>query len=170
MHKSRRYLLLLIAGTALSTPAYAATHKPSMVAVSPATALTVKKAINAEMGHVVVVNFWATWCDPCVAEFPDLVKLDQAYRAKGVMVIAVSADMRKDVDRKVRPFLTKQHATFPQFLEVSKDPEDFINAFDVNWQGDLPRTFIYDRAGNLAKVLSGPHTAKEFAAAVYPLL
>jgi len=153
----------------LSTPAVASTPK-STVAVSPADAATIKKAIRAEQGHVVVVNFWATWCDPCVAEFPDLVKFEKAYGSKGVVVIAVSADMRKSIDGKVKPFLTKVHARFPQFLQISNDPEDFINAFDPKWEGDLPRTFIYDKTGKLVKELSGQQSVKSFAAAVDPLL
>ena len=173
MQRQRLHLPVILAALALSTPAAASTHKPAkhaIVAVSPADAPTIKGAISAERGHVVVVNFWATWCEPCVAEFPDLVKFEAAYRKKGVMVMAVSADMRKDIAGKVQPFLARQHATFPQFLQVSNDPEDFINAFDQTWQGDLPRTFIYDKSGKLAATLSGQHTMKDFAAAVDPLL
>jgi len=175
MQTARVHLPLLLATLTLSTHAFATstTFKPAkhtVVAVSPADASTIKRAISAERGHVVVVNFWATWCEPCVAEFPDLVKFEARYRKKGVMVMAVSADMRKDIAGKVQPFVTKQHATFPQFLQVSNDPEDFINAFDTTWQGDLPRTFIYDKSGKLVKSLSGQHTMKDFAAAVDPLL
>jgi thiol-disulfide isomerase/thioredoxin len=138
--------------------------------VTPADASTIKQAIDKARGHVVVVNFWATWCEPCVAEFPDLVKLDAAYRKNGVVVMAVSADMRKDIDTKVKPFLAKSHATFRAFLQVSKDPEDFINAFDPKWEGDLPRTFVYDKSGKLVKELSGLQSYANFEAAVKPLL
>jgi len=86
------------------------------------------------------------------------------------VVVTVSADSARDIRSKVVPFLEKQGAQFPQFLEKADDPQDFINAFDPNWQGDLPRTFVYDRQGRLVKELSGEHTEKEFAAAVKPLL
>ena len=143
---------------------------PAAPAVTPAGAATIQRAIAAKKGRIVVVNFWATWCGPCVAEYPYLVKLQTQYGAKGVTVIAVSADMAKDIHSKVQPFLVRQKAMFPQYLERADDPQDFINAFDPKWQGDLPRTLIYDRQGRLAKTLSGGQTYAQFVAAVTPLL
>ncbi len=136
----------------------------------PADAPTVKRAVAAQRGHVVLVNFWATWCGPCVAEFPAIVKVSRQDRALGLRTIAVSADMLKDRQTKVAPFLARQRATFPVYLEKSADPEDFINAFDPKWQGDLPRTLIYDRRGRLVRTLAGEQTAQSLAAAVAPYL
>jgi thiol-disulfide isomerase/thioredoxin len=138
--------------------------------VSTATLPVVKKAIEGQKGHVVVVNFWATWCGPCVAEFPALVRLAHRYRSKGLVVYAVSADMVSDIDSKVKPFVAKQGADFPVYIQQSDDPADFINGFDTKWQGDLPRTFIYDKKGQLVKELSGEQTEKSFIDAVKPLL
>ena len=140
------------------------------VKVIPADAPTIQKAIAAQKGHVVLVNFWATWCGPCVAEFPAIVQTSRRYKAQGLSVIAVSADSFSDRHTKVEPFLRKQHVTFPVFLERSADPEDFINAFDKNWQGDLPRTLIYDRRGRLVKTLSDEQTAQTLAVAIRPYL
>jgi thiol-disulfide isomerase/thioredoxin len=140
------------------------------IVVKPADAPTIKKAIAAYRGHVVVVNFWATWCGPCVAEFPDLVKLSRRYKNKGLVVMSVSADHKSDIPTKVQPFLTAHKADFPAFLEQASDPEDFIDAFDPKWQGELPRTLIYDKHGKLVKSLSGQQTPQSFAAAVKPYL
>ena len=161
----RRLLLPLLATPWLAGAAYAAP-----LTVIPADAPAIKKAIAAQKGHVVVVNFWATWCGPCVAEFPDLVRFGKQYRSKGVVVMAVSADHKQDIPTKVRPFLTSHGAYFPAFLEQASDPEQFIDAFDSSWQGELPRTLIYNRQGKLVKSLSGQKTRKAFAAAVQPLL
>lgn len=168
--KSLLSTVAMLAAFAITSTQAIASSPSSTVNVTPAGAATIKQAIESQRGHVVVVNFWATWCDPCVAEFPDLVKFSRDYAKQGVVVYAVSADMRKDIDTKVKPFLASKHATFRQFLQVSTDPEDFINAFDPKWQGDLPRTFVYDKSGKLITELSGAHTEKEFAAAVDPLL
>ena len=136
----------------------------------PADAPAIKKAIAAQKGHVVLVNFWATWCGPCVAEFPAIVQTSRRYKASGLRVFAVSADQLKDKDTKVKPFLVKSGADFPAYLEKSRDPEEFINAFDPAWQGDLPRTIIYDRTGRQVKTLTGEQTAQSLAAAVKPYL
>jgi thiol-disulfide isomerase/thioredoxin len=138
--------------------------------IVPANATTIKKAIAARRGHVVLVNFWATWCGPCVAEFPDLVRVSRTLKKQGLETLAVTADSRKDLTTKVRPFILKSGAAFPIYLEQSADPQDFITAFDPSWQGDLPRTFIYDRRGKLVRVLSGQQTAQSLTAAVRPYL
>ncbi len=140
------------------------------VTVRPADAPTIKRAIAAEKGHVVVVNFWATWCVPCMAEFPALVKFNRRYKSRGVVVMAVSADQRRDVPTKVQPFLVRQKAFFPAFLEQADDPEDFINAFDPSWQGELPRTLVYDKHGRLVKSTGNSQTVHSLAALVKPLL
>lgn len=140
------------------------------VNVKTVDAAGLKKAIAAHKGHVVVVNFWATWCGPCVAEFPALVRMSNADKRKGLVFLAVSADAPKDLNAKVKPFLAKQGGAFPSYLEHSADPQTFINAFDPKWQGDLPRTFIYDKRGHLAKELAGEQTAATLAKAVAPLL
>ena len=154
----------LLISLCLTSTARAAMH------VVPADAPTLKKAIAAQKGRVVLVNFWATWCVPCVAEFPAIVKTSRRYRARGLSVIAVSADSAKDLHTQVEPFLAKQKVAFPVYLERSADPEDFINAFDTTWQGDLPRTFIYDRRGRLVKTLTDLQTTRTLAAALRPYL
>ncbi len=140
------------------------------VAVTPADAPVIKRAIAAQKGHVVLVNFWATWCGPCVAEFPAIVQTSRRYKASGLRVFAVSADQLKDAHTKVASFLAKSGADFPAYLEKSADPEEFIDAFDPAWQGDLPRTIIYDRTGKRVKTLTGEQTAQSLAAAVKPYL
>ncbi len=154
------FLLLLTMPSAHAAP----------ISVTPADAPIIKKAIAAQKGHVVLVNFWATWCGPCVAEFPAIVQTSRRYKASGLRVFAVSADPVKDTHTKVAPFLTKAGADFPAYVEKSTDPEEFINAFDPAWQGDLPRTIIYDQSGRRVKTLTGEQTAQSLAAAVQPYL
>jgi len=96
-----------------------------------------------------LINFWATWCDSCREEFPDLVKIDADYRAKGLNFVAVSLDDVADIKSKVEPFLKEMKAAMPVVLLNVNDPEPAIHAVDPTWQGDMPATFLYDKDGKV---------------------
>jgi len=96
-----------------------------------------------------LLNFWATWCDPCREEFPDLVKLNSDYQNKGLNFIAVSLDDITDINSEVPKFLTQMKATMPVVLLNVKDPEPAIKVVDPTWDGQLPATFLYDKDGKI---------------------
>jgi thiol-disulfide isomerase/thioredoxin len=96
-----------------------------------------------------LVNFWATWCDPCREEFPDLVKVDADYRSKGLNFVAVSLDDVSDVKSIVPKFLKEMKAEMPVVLLNVNDPEPAIKAVDATWDGQLPATFLYDKQGKV---------------------
>lgn len=93
-----------------------------------------------------LVNFWATWCDGCREEFPDLVKIDDDYRAKGLNFLSVTVDELED-KRLAVSFIQEMKAKMPVVLLSVADKEPAIHAVDMNWDGALPATFIYDRSG-----------------------
>jgi thiol-disulfide isomerase/thioredoxin len=127
-------------------------------------------AIAKQKGRVVVVNFWATWCVPCRQEYPDLTRLEKAYRDRGVSVLGVSIDSAKDLP-KVDQFLARMKPDFPNYRKASGgDDQDFIESVDKKWGGELPFTVVYGRDGNKARVLSGKQSYGEFEAAVKALL
>jgi peroxiredoxin len=99
-------------------------------------------------GKVLVVNFWATYCGPCVVEFPEFVMIDQKYRDKGVKIVAISADEIADIKPKVIPFIKEQNARFEVLVQETDDPQEMIDVVDKNWQGVLPATYVYDKQGN----------------------
>lgn len=96
-----------------------------------------------------LINFWATWCDPCREEFPDLVKIDSDYRSKGLNFVAVSLDDITDIKTAVPKFLNEMKATMPVVLLNVNDPEPAIKAVDDQWDGQLPATFLYDKDGKV---------------------
>jgi len=173
---TRRGFLVLLTTAAATLPLAAAPEsapksegapKPEVQMVNSAA---LKKAVAAQKGKVVLVNLWATWCGPCVEEFPDLVKLDEKYRSKGLVVLGGSMDEPRDGD-KVVEFVTKQKAGFPVYLRKGGDVDSFVDALDKNWTGAVPTTLLFDRNGKRAgKALIGGRSYEAFAAAVEPLL
>jgi thiol-disulfide isomerase/thioredoxin len=123
-------------------------------------------AIASQRGKIVLVNFWATWCVPCREEFPDLVRLEKAYRARGVSVIGVSIDLPKDMP-KIEKFLSANAPDFPNYIKrVGGDDQDFIESVDPKWGGELPFTAVYGRDGKKVEVLSGKQSYASFEKAV----
>jgi thiol-disulfide isomerase/thioredoxin len=119
----------------------------AVFSVEPIDATGLTKLIAERNGKVLLMNIWATWCAPCVAEFPDLVKLSQTYDTTGVEVVAISADYPDEVDTKIIPFLRKMNVPFRVFVAQFKHQEDFINAVNRSWSGALPATLVYDSHG-----------------------
>ena len=123
-----------------------------------------------EKGKVVLVNFWATWCVPCREEFPDLVRLEAAYRNKGVTVIGVSTDLGKDLSA-VEKFLSANDPAFANYhKKAGGDDQDFIDSVDKKWGGELPFTVLYARDGHKAAALSGKQSKADFEREIGKLL
>jgi thiol-disulfide isomerase/thioredoxin len=113
-----------------------------------------------------LINFWATWCDPCREEFPDLVKLDVDYSAKRLNFVAVSLDDVAELKTGVPKFLKEMKATMPAVLLNVNDPEPAIHAVDAKWDGQLPATFLYDRDGKVVFKHFGRIQPAELRAAI----
>jgi thiol-disulfide isomerase/thioredoxin len=113
-----------------------------------------------------LVNFWATWCDGCREEFPDLVKIDGDYRNKGLNFISVSLDDITDIKTAVPEFLKEMKAQMPVVLLNVKDPEPAIHAVDDKWDGQLPATFLYDKEGKVAYRYFGRIKPEELRSAI----
>jgi thiol-disulfide isomerase/thioredoxin len=94
-----------------------------------------------------LVNFWATWCDPCREEFPDLVTLNAEYRGK-IDFITISLDELSEINRDVPKFLADMKSDMPAYLLKALDDDAAIAYVLKDWTGALPLTILYDPAGN----------------------
>lgn len=89
-----------------------------------------------------IVNFWATWCKPCVAELPDFEKVNQEFKSSKVKILLVSIDFVEDIDKKLKPFLQKNNYSSEVVLLDETNGNDFINKVSTKWSGAIPATLI----------------------------
>jgi thiol-disulfide isomerase/thioredoxin len=122
-----------------------------------------------QRGRVLVVNFWATWCEPCREEFPNLVRLHNTYRSRGLSVVAISMD-EPESRPAIEQFLKLQGANFRSYRQQFKDFEALVNSINPRWSGGIPATFLYDRQGRLVESWQGATTYEKVERAVKPLL
>jgi len=119
------------------------------IVVAPIDTNELKGLLTQQREHPLLVNFWATFCDPCRDEFPDLVKLDKQYRPHALDFVTVSLDDVAELKTGVPKFLDAMKATMPAYLLNVTDPEPAINFVDPRWQGDLPATYLYNEKGEV---------------------
>lgn len=108
-------------------------------------------------GKTVILNFWATWCGPCVRETPDLVAMNEEYASQGVVVIGISADRDDDAMDLVTAFVKKYNVTYPIVIDNGNLEEAF---------GGLrgyPTTFYINKNGKIVKKLIGLQSKEKFA-------
>ena len=153
------FFLVIVSATVFPTGNFAQTKKPKSKIAAPknqANANTPKvtrideaalKNLLKPSGKPLLINFWATWCDPCREEFPDLVKIGADYKDK-INVITVSLDDLAEIDNDVPKFLAQMKSEMPAYLLKVPDEGAAIAVVSKSWQGGLPFTILFDADGN----------------------
>jgi thiol-disulfide isomerase/thioredoxin len=147
-------VVLCIFVVSLAAPAQyrkgrAAKQSKPVAVVSAIDTEALKGLLTQQRQLPLLVNFWATFCDPCRDEFPDLVKIDKDYRPHALEFVTVSLDDVSEIKNEVPKFLDSMKATMPAYLLDASDPEPAINLVDRKWRGDLPATFLYNDKGEV---------------------
>ncbi len=124
------------------------------------------RILAPKKGRVLLVNFWATWCEPCREEMPHLVAAAKKFPSRDLAVVLVSLDSQKTGPSEVPKFLRGQKVPFVSWLAKTRDPQDFIDAVDPNWDGSLPYTMIYGRDGKVVARHAGLQTEASFTEAI----
>lgn len=119
---------------------------------------------------VYVLNFWATWCGPCVQELPDFEKLNSNFANQKVQVILVSNDFSKTLETKVKPFVLEHQLKSKVVLMGETDPNTWINLVSPDWSGALPATLIISKQKNKTLFFEKQMTYAALEAAVRSLL
>jgi thiol-disulfide isomerase/thioredoxin len=101
-----------------------------------------KRINNTNSDTTYIINFWATWCAPCVKELPDFDSINKVYAEKKVKVILVTMDFKEDLKSKVIPFLKEKNIRSEVDLLDEINGNYFIPKISGNWSGALPATLI----------------------------
>ena len=102
-----------------------------------------------------LINVWATWCGPCVTEFPELVNINRMYRRRDFEFISISADEPVKKNKALK-FLQEQRASGTNYIFNIDDKYKLIEAVDPKWQGALPYTLVIAPGGKIIYAKEGP--------------
>jgi thiol-disulfide isomerase/thioredoxin len=98
---------------------------------------------NSESDTTYIINFWATWCKPCIEEMPYFEQLHQEFAGEKVRVVLVSLDFEKDVEPRLVPFLEEKQLQSDVALLLDGKYNDWIDRVEPTWDGAIPVTLIY---------------------------
>ena len=129
--------LLLLAGSAL--------HAQNIPCIK---ADQITRWKTADTDTVYVLNFWATWCKPCVEELPEYEKLNAWIRGKKVKLLLVSLDFTKDIPKQLRPFIKRKKLTSRVVVLDAGNPNVWIDRISPEWSGAIPATVIINHKKN----------------------
>jgi thiol-disulfide isomerase/thioredoxin len=154
--------LILFAAVALLT----ACNPPPQA--TPATPEAIRQQIMQSYAPLTLVHVWATWCEPCREEFPDLLKAYNNFRDDGLQLILVSAD-DPELPKKVNTFLQQQKSPVNSLISTQLN-EDFIESLSPDWSGVLPSTFFYGPDGKLLSEWEGMRSYDHYVTTIQALI
>ena len=91
---------------------------------------------------IYVVNFWATWCAPCIKELPHFEKLNAEFKSDKLAVLLVSVDFKSKLNSAVIPFIKRKNIKSQVFLLNESDPQQYIDRIEKSWSGSIPATLF----------------------------
>lgn len=112
------------------------------------SASRIATVVKNHSGRLRLINLWATWCGPCVAEFDDLVTLNRLYRDRGLEFVSISADDPANKD-KALTFLRRKQSSGINYIYTGDDKYKMIEAVDPKWDGALPYTMLVNPDGKV---------------------
>jgi thiol-disulfide isomerase/thioredoxin len=152
-------------GLLLATASVSCTPVPPKT--TRATPDAIKATIETSTAPLVLAHVWATWCDPCRDEFPELLKAFQFFENQGLELLLISADDPAEMEA-VQKFLTEQGSPVGSLISTELSQE-FIENLSPKWAGSLPSSFFYSK-GTLLEEWEGKRTYEQYMTAIETLL
>ena len=116
--------------------------KPQAPTVLEVKWSALEKLLNSNTDTTYIVNFWATWCGPCVEELPYFEQLNRNFASQKIRIVLVSMDFVKEKERRVVPFVERMKLQNTVWLLNEPDANSWIDRVDPSWTGALPATLI----------------------------
>jgi thiol-disulfide isomerase/thioredoxin len=114
-----------------------------------------EKILKNPEDKLFVVNLWATWCAPCVAELPAFEKTAGEYDKSKVRFLMISLDFPNQIEKQLKPFLLKNKITLDVAVMMDVDYDSWIDKVDPQWQGTIPATLIFNNQDKIRYFHSG---------------
>jgi thiol-disulfide isomerase/thioredoxin len=149
-------LLLLAAGTTLAAPQTKVPSDPQMI-----DAQGFQKIVEKYRGKPLLVNFWATWCEPCRDEYPMLNELAKQYAPQGLQVVGVSMDDDGDLIL-MRRFLARYKPIFPNYRKIAGAEAAFRQSVLPGWTGSMPVSVFYAKDGRQVAHFIGEKSREQY--------
>ncbi|MEJ7638338.1 MAG: TlpA family protein disulfide reductase, partial [Singulisphaera sp.] len=108
----------------------------------------VAKLVRNDTKQLLVINVWATWCGPCVAELPEFVAMNRMYRRRDFRLVTISLDDPEKRDAALK-MLEEKHVSGTNFLIRTEDRDKFADALDKEWPGPIPYTLVVAPGGKI---------------------
>ena len=125
--------------------------------------------LRRHAGKVVLVDFWASWCEPCIEAFPSLIAWQKKHGGDGLVIVSVATD-RASNRKAVIDVIAKFEPPFEFFLLDAPDYDAFVRGVSEQWDGGVPAVFLYGRTGALRHYFGAAHEPAEIEGAIKALL
>jgi len=157
-------LMLLAAGATFGAPQAKAPRDPEMI-----DAQGFQKILEQNRGKALLVNFWATWCEPCRDEYPMLNELAKQYAPQGLQVVGVSMDDDGDLIL-MRRFLARYKPIFRNYRKAAGAEAEFRQSVLAGWTGSMPVSVFYAKDGRQVAHFIGEKGREQYEEAIRGLL